>query len=121
MAFSFIRLPSIRMFWLRFDKNRRNTTLSSFSKLLSLNFCFLLEQSVSKAFKYFSLFLIHVEMVLRGTPYFREASLFDSPFSISLSTLHFSFSVFTVSFLFGIITTSSQLLKKNVLKNSFFF
>ena len=95
MAFSFNKLPSIGIFRLCFDKNHRNTTLSSFSKSLSLNFRFLLEQLSSKALKYFPLFLIQVEIALGGTPYFLEASLLDRPFSMSLSALHFSFSVFT--------------------------
>ena len=97
MAFFSIKLPSIGMFWLRFDKNYRNTTLSSFSKSLSLNFRFLLEQLSSKALKYFSLFLIQVEIVLGWTPYFLEASLLDRPFS--MSTLFIS--VFSESFLFN--------------------
>ena len=107
MAFSFIKLPSIGMFWLRFDKNHRNTTLSSFSKLLSLNSRFLLEQLSSKDLKYFSLFLIQVEIILGGTPYFLEAFLLHRSFSMSLSALHFSFSVFTEGFLFNILKSTT--------------
>lgn len=101
-------LASIFFFFF-FFKNIQNTTLSSFSKWLSLNMRSLLEQLFSKAFKYFSLRLTHVEIVLNGTPDFKEASLLDSPFSIFLIALYFAFSVFTESFLFTILT----LLKAN--------
>ena len=120
MAFPFIKLPSIGMCWLRFDKNHRNTTLSSFSKSLSLNFRFLLEQLSSKALKYFSLFLIQVKIVLGGTPYFLEASLSERPFSMSLRALHFSFSTFTESFLFIILkSTTPGSLRKSLKECSF--
>ena len=115
MTFYFIKLPSIGLFWLRFDKNHRNTTLSSFSKALSINFHFLLEQLSSKPLKYFSLFLTLVETVLGGTPYFLEASLLDRPFSMSLSALHFSV------FLFNILKSTSPGIQRKNIKESFFF
>ena len=46
------------------------------------------KQLSSKALKYFSLFLIQVEIVMDGTPYFLEASLLDRLLSISCA-LHF--------------------------------
>ena len=106
------------MFWFRFDKNHRNTTLSSFSKSLSLNFRFLLEQLSSKALKYLSLFLIQVEIVLGGTPYFLENSLLDRPFSMSLSALHFSF--FIQSFLFNILKSTTPGSQRKSLKECLF-
>ena len=53
------------------------------------HFRFLLEQLSPKALKYFSLFLIQLEIILGGPPYFLEASLLDRSFSMSLSALHF--------------------------------
>ena len=64
-------------------------------------------QFFNKALKYFSLFLIQVEIALGGTPYFLKASLLDRLFSLSLSALHFSFSVFTESFLFNILKATT--------------
>ena len=68
-----------------------------------------MEQLSSKAFQNFFLFLTHVEFVLNDeSPHFQEAPLFDSHFSISLSTLNFSLSVFTESFLFNILKSTTE-------------
>ena len=112
---SLFKLPSTGMFWLHFDKNHQNATLSIFQKSLSLNFWFFLEQLSFKALKYFSLFLIQVEIILGKSPNFLQTASLDRPFSIFLSALHFSFSVLTENFLFNILksTTPGRQPKKN--------
>ena len=115
MAFSFIKLPSIGIF-----RTIETQHCQVFQSHFLLIFVFLLGKLSSKALKYFSLFLIHVKIVLGGTPYFLEASLLDRPFSISLSALHFSFSVFTESFLFNILKSTTPGSQRKNLKECLF-
>ena len=71
----------------------------------------------SKAFKYFTLFLTHVEIVLGGTLYFKEASLFSRSFSIPLIASTFD-SVFTESFFVDVLKWSVE---NEWLKNYWFY
>ena len=83
---------------------------------LVLNHCILVfcfhSLIVPVAAKYFDLFLIDVEIVFLGTPYYSATSLFERPFSGSLKAWHCSPKLSTLS----CCLTEDILLPKRMLK-----
>ena len=103
--FSFFIYPSIGIFWLLCKTNHSNRAWSTFLYWQPRNFLVLGALS-SSAWKFFSLFLIQVEMVFLGTPNLLTASLFLSHLSLCVTECHtfpskFSYSAyFWQTFLF---------------------